>query len=218
MNIMKETIMKKRFRVALLTLAVVGLLAGVVAISSNVTAGVGAAAKDSVPVFDFQDHGVAVMNPQNRGTSDLVRTVDGISMNIDTTDLPVGANSVWWVIFNDPSKCSDGECGENDVLPPPGNVAAGVSVLWAGSGAIVGPDRMAHFSSSLGLGEDSAPGELLWGPALTNPMGAEVHLIVRYHGPAAWEDPVALTGQLSTFGGSCDDFACYDAQAAIHKP
>lgn len=210
--------MKKSFRLALMTLAVVGLLAGVVAISSNVFAGVSAAAKDTVPVFDFTDHGVAVMNPQNRGTSDLVRTVDGISMNIDTSDLPIGANSVWWVIFNDPSKCSDGECGENDVLPPPGNVSAGVSVFWAGTGAIVGPDRMAHFSSNLGLGEESAPGEFLWGPGLTNPLGAEVHLIVRYHGPAQWEDPVALTEQISTFGGSCDIFACYDVQAAIHKP
>ena len=202
----------------MITLALVGLLAGGAAIYGNVSAGVSAATKDNVPVFDFTDHGVMVMNPQNRGTSDLVRTVDGISMNIDTTDLPVRGNSVWWVIFNDPSKCSDGECGENDVLPPPGNVAAGVSVLWAGTGAVVGPDRMAHFSSSLGVGVESAPGELLWGPALTNPMGAEVHLIVRYHGPALWDDSVALTGQLSTFGESCDVFACYDVQAAIHLP
>ena len=210
--------MRKTFKLAMLTLAVVGLLASVTAIASNVTAGVNAAGKDTVPVFDLLDHGVAVMNPQNRGTSDLVRTVDGISMNIDTIDLPVGASSIWWVIFNDPSMCTDGECGENDVLPPPGNVEAGVSVLWAGSGAIVGPDRMAHFSSSLGVGEESVPGELLWGPALTNPMGAEVHLLIRYHGPALWDDPIALTGQISTFGGSCDLFACYDVQAAIHPP
>ena len=113
--------MKKRFNLAMITLALAGLLAGGAAIYGNVSAGVSAAAKDNSPVFDFQDHGgVIVMNPQNRGTSDLVRTVDGISMNIDTTDLPVGAYSVWWVIFNDPSKCSDGACGENDVLPPPG--------------------------------------------------------------------------------------------------
>ena len=159
------------------------------------------------------------MNPQTRGTSDLVRTVDGVSFNIDTTDLPVGAHSVWWVIFNDPSGCSDGECGINDVLPPPGTAAANVSVLWAGSGTIVGPDRMGHFSASLGIGVDGAPAAPLFGEGLTNPMGAELHLVVRYHGPALWDDAEALLGQLSNFGGSCETIGvCYDAQATIHNP
>ena len=79
-----------------------------------------AANKDSAGVFDVQDHGgVFVMNPQTRGTSDLVRTADGLSMNIDTTDFPVGVYSTWWVVFNNPAGCSDGEYGEKDVLPPP---------------------------------------------------------------------------------------------------
>jgi len=82
--------MRKRFNLVMITLALVGLLAGGAAIYGNVSAGVSAASKGTVPVFDFMDHGVRVMNPQNRGTSDLVRTVDGISMNIETTDLPVG--------------------------------------------------------------------------------------------------------------------------------
>ena len=56
------------------------------------------------------------MSPQTRGSSDLVRTVEDVSMNIDTTDLPIGGYSVWWVIS---AGCSDGECGENDVLHPP---------------------------------------------------------------------------------------------------
>ena len=148
---------------------VVSLLSGVLVIAGDVNAGVVQQAKsDTVPVFDFQDHGgVIIMNPQERGTSDLVRTVDGISMNIDTTDLPVGAYTLWWVIFNDPSMCSDGECGENDVLPPPGTPEAGVSPLWA-TGGIVGPDRMSHFSASLGLGLEGAQGQVLWGDGLTD--------------------------------------------------
>lgn len=223
--------MRKRFKLIILTLAVFGLLAGALVAFGSVSARGNAAVSDTAPVIDMQDHGgVFVMNPQQRGTSDLVRTNDGISMNIDTTDLPVGAYSVWWVIFNNPSACSDGECGENDVLPPPGNAEAEVSVLWTGMGTIVGPDRMGHFSASLGVGLDAAPGQVLFGEGLTNSMGAEIHLIVRYHGPAMWDDATALVEQLSTFQGSCtpdsslgigtdpNAFGCFDAQAAIHMP
>ena len=151
-------------------------------------------------------------------------------MNIDTADLHVGAYSTWWVIFNDPSGCSNGSCGENDVLPPPGTEEANVSVLWTGTGTIVGPDRMGHFSASLGVGLDAAPGQVIYGDGLLDPMGAEVHIIVRYHGPAIWDDATALVEQLSTFQGSCtpdsslgvgtdpNAFGCFDAQATIHLP
>lgn len=155
-----------------------------------------------------------------------MRTRDGVSMNIDTTDLPVGAYTIWFVIFNDPSQCTDGECGENDVLPVPGNTAAGVSPVWA-TGGIVGPDRMGHFSANLGLGEEGAPGDILWGPGLTDPMGAEIHLIVRYHGPTYWADPLMMAQQIMTVGGRCTPatlgtdeggFECYEPQATIHMP
>ncbi|MCH8992905.1 MAG: hypothetical protein IIA44_14300 [Acidobacteria bacterium] len=142
-------------------------------------------------------------------------------MNFDSTDMPVGGWTVWWFIFNNPSACSDGECGLNDALPPPGNPEVGVAVLWA-TGGIVGPDRMGHFSAHLGVGADAAPGQVLWGE-LTNPMGAEVQLIVKYHGPASFGDP-ALVDELSTSRGSCktdsnpEGFPCYDAQVAIHLP
>lgn len=61
-------------------------------------------------------------------------------------------------------------------------------------------------------------------------MGAEVHLIVRYHGPARWDDGDTLLGMMSTFQGYCtpasslgvstgeNAFDCYDAQASIHLP
>lgn len=222
--------MYKKLKLPVLALILVGLLAGGVAMYGNVIAEVSAASKDSSPVFDFQDHGgVFVMNPQNRGTSDLVRTIDGVSMNIDTTDLPVGAYTVWWVIFNDPSLCSDGACGENDVLPPPGTAGVGVSPVWA-TGGVVGPDRMGHFSASLGVGKDAIPGQVLWGDGLTDPMGAEIHMIVRYHGPVMWSDATTLRQQLYNFEGFCtprssfdigtdlDAFDCFEPQATMHLP
>ena len=52
-------------------------MAGGIALYGNFIPGVNAAGKDSTAVFDLQDHGgVFVMNPQTRGSSDLVRTVD----------------------------------------------------------------------------------------------------------------------------------------------
>ena len=131
---------------------VLSMLAAGVAVFTDAILGANAAEKITSMVHDFKGHGdVSIKNPQNRGTSDLVRTLGGVSMNIDTTDLPVGAYTVWWVIFNNPGGCSDGACGANDTgrpKDPPGNVAEG-GVLWA-TGGIVGPDRMGHFSASLG--------------------------------------------------------------------
>ena len=220
--------MNKNLKFAGLTLMMAALLAGAFALFGDAIPGVDAASNDTSPVFDLQDHGgVFVMNPQTRGTSDLTRSADGISINIDTTDLPVGAYSTWWVIFNNPAGCSDGECGENDVLPPPGTAQAEVSVLWA-TGGIIGPDRMGHFSASLGLGLESAAGQVIYGDGLTNPMGADVHMIVRYHGPAVWSDADALLGQMSSFQGECTpgsslgvgsgSFDCFDPQATVHNP
>ena len=213
--------MRTQFKLAMLTLAVVGLVAGVAAIASNVTAGVSAASKDTVPVVDFRDHaGIDIMNPKERGTSDLVRTVDGLSINIDTVDLPVGSYTLWWAIFNNPSACTDGcdfamDTGRGDMPNP-----AEGSVLW-GTGGLVGPDRMAHFSFSLGSGGvDDAPGAVLRGPALTNPMGAEVHVLVRYHGPTMWGDAMMFTNQLTRVHGGCPNedgpFPCYDPQITYH--
>ena len=220
--------MNKQLKLAALTVLVLSVMAGGVALYGNFIPGVNAASKASTAVFDLQDHGgVWVMNPKTRGSSDLVRTVDHISMNIDTTDLPIGAYTVWWVIFNNPAACTDGECGENDVLPPNVNPEAEVSALWA-TGGIVGPDRSGHFSARLGVGPDGAPGSVLWGDGVTNPMGAEVHLIVRYHGPAIWSDAETLKSQMYTVEGFCTPassfgigtdesaFSCYEPQAAIH--
>ena len=212
----------KRFRpviLALMILGMAGLIAGTFALYGSVSAGSSGLISDTVMVMDLDDHGgVGVMNPQTRGTSDLVRSADGISMNIDTTDLPVGVATIWWAIFNNPSECSDGQCHHLMDTGRGGapNLAEG-TVLWATSG-IAGPDRIGHFSASLGVGLENAPGQVLRGPGLTNPMGAEVHWIIKYHGPTMWDDLEMLSLQMTNVKGNCDNFPCYDPQRAIHKP
>jgi len=218
--------MGKKFKLIILTLAVFGLLAGALAAFGSVSARGNAQVSTTVPVMDFRDHinasgNVLVMNPQQRGTSDLVRSRTMIALNVDTTDLPVGAYSIWTVIFNNPSACSDGECGLDDLGADP---EVESSLLWTTAG-IVGPDRMGHFSGSIGMGLDGAPGQVPIGEGLSNPMGAEIHIVVRYHGRAKFDDPTALGEQITTLGGNCDEislgtdpdgFSCYDPQLAIH--
>ena len=95
----------------MLALAVAGILVLVLATRQGpiVSAGGGEKIDGTAAVHDFQDYGgVIVMNAQNRGNSALIRNAEGISMNLETSDLPVGAYSVWWVIFNKPSECTNG--------------------------------------------------------------------------------------------------------------
>jgi hypothetical protein len=106
-----------------------------------VSAGGGEKIDATASVHDFQDYGgVIVMNAQNRGTSALIRNAEGISMNLETSDLPVGAYSVWWVIFNKPSECTNGTCGAVDTGKGGAPNPAEGTLLWA-PGGVVGPDR-----------------------------------------------------------------------------
>ena len=212
--------MTSKLKLAALTLAIIGILFGGLTVYQiqSVSAGGGEEIGASNPVYDHDDHGnVAIMNPQQRGTSTLVRDTEGISMNVQTTDLPVGAYSIWWVIFNKPSGCRNNDCGVSDTAPGGAPNPAEASVLWA-TGGIVGPDREGHFSASLGVGLENAPGEVLRGPALTNPLGAEVHVILRYHGTPEWDDSERFLAQQAVFSGNCDQFPCYMPQSVAHSP
>ena len=101
--------MSKSIRTIVVSIAILSLLAAGAAVFTNVIPGVNAAEKDTSAVHDFKGAGnVSIMNPKDRGTSDLVRSLTQVHMNIDTTDLPIGSYTVWWVIFNNPAGCSDG--------------------------------------------------------------------------------------------------------------
>ena len=165
------------------------------------------AQRSTVPVHPFSDPSTDIPG----SSSTLVRTDNGVSMTLHTSGLDAGAYTIWWVIFNDPSQCSGGECGEDDVLPPPGNVNAGVSVVFA-TGHVVGGSGKGNFGAALSVGDTS---EALFGPGLTNPRGAEIHLIVRYHGELI---PGKVDEQIHTLNGGCPPNVCGDVQVALHLP
>jgi hypothetical protein len=168
------------------------------------------------------------------GSSTLVRTKEAISASLQTSDLePGNVYTMWWVIFNNPEKCEHPisgitSCGEGDVLGQPlGETPVQVSVQYA-AGNIVGETGTVNFGAYLQEGElPEQPGQLVFGPGLINAKKAEVHLVVRDHGPA-------ITGmvedQLTTFGGGCTAETdptgvgpigpneCADVQFAAHMP
>ncbi len=151
------------------------------------------------------------------GAATLTRTHDGISFRVYTSQLTTpGAYTVWIVIFNRPENCTAGGPG-HCMGPDLGNPAVEGSIVY-GTGNIVGSDGIGNFHGSLAEGTPPA-GIQMNVPAgtangLKDSKRAEIHLVVRGHGP------VSATGQapnqLSTFENGC--MSCQDVQAVIFSP
>ena len=190
-----------------------------------------AASGDNAKLLFFEDASPA------GGQSRLVR--DGaagtISSHIKATHLARGhAYTYWWVVFNDPSQCSDDECGDDDLFTETGlNVAqinnVGIGVL-GGNGQIANNGGRATFTGT--LFEESAAGhDVVIGPGGLFDLGslldeggaitAEIHIVIRDHGPALSGE--GLAAQLTTFTGNClgldpsGTYTCVDPQFAVHK-
>ena len=140
----------------------------------------------------------------------LVRTKEGVGMTLHTFGLvPGNVYTAWWIFFNNPKACIDG-CGGDDFDNPDVQAVA----LW-GSGQIAGADGTADFGAFRAVGDLTGlePGNGTVG--LVNPFKAEIHLVVRSHGPAI---PALLSQQLSKFDGGCPPNTCMNLQAAMHQP
>ncbi len=181
----------------------------------------------TAPVHTFVDGSVLEGN-----FSTVNRYDNGLSMSLHTTDLvPGDVYTVWWVIFNEPQNCSGGACGEDDIfvfendelvtneygvaaMNMDGLEASQISIQYA-TGRLTDADGNADFAASVGLGE--VPG-IVVGPGLVDPDGAEVHLVVRTHGPKI---EGAFFDQITSFAGGCDPQTmqpCQDVQFSVHLP
>lgn len=215
---------------AALALGAIGLLVGAYAIA-------GGSVQADNPDKDVTSSGTYRMTDASAvdgGSSTLVRTKDGIAATLQTSDLQEGnAYTMWWVVFNNPEKCEHPvpgitSCGEGDVFGEPfGETSVQVSVQYA-SGNIVGETGAINFGAYLNEGElPTEPGQLVFGPGLIDAKKAEVHLVVRDHGPRI---PGMEEAQLTTFGGACTaetdptgvgpegPNVCADVQFAAHVP
>ena len=146
-------------------------------------------------------------------SSQLVRTDQGVTATIQTHFLEPGVYSVWWAVFNEPQNCDFpviGRCSVGDLLAP--TIAAVPSLLW-GTGHVVGPEGVGNFAAHLRV--SNPRGEVLGGPGLLNPRRAEIHVVIRGHGPAI---PGRIPEQLSTFFGGCPPNFCGNVVFAVHEP
>jgi len=140
---------------------------------------------------------------------ELERIQGGVVIEGETAGLlPDHAYTIWALVFNNPAGCNDGCQIADDIGPD-----SGFAALWTGIGFVADEDGEAEFDTVMMEGDPA--GEVLMGEGLTDAGNAEIHLIVRYHGPAAYDDPDLLEDQLTTFGGGCVEFGCDDVQYAV---
>jgi len=137
------------------------------------------------------------------GHATLIRTPNGVNMNIWTTDLDDSAvYTVWWVLL--PSSIGEGE----------------FCVMWA-TGHPVGPTETGHFAARLNEGEPwpfAEPSEANGGAGpcggLVNAQTQPIWAVLRTHGPII---PEMVYEQMSTYLGGCadddtDPNFCWDQQ------
>jgi hypothetical protein len=161
-------------------------------------------------------------------SSTLLRHKKGVTMTVQTSELTPGdAYTNWFIVFNIPGDCDtqidDGAgddpdgCGEAEVFGqrgPFGDNTLQIDIIF-GTGHVVGSET-GNFASTLREGDTS-------GSALANHFGlepvglidasiAEIHGIVRTHGPAV---PGSIPTQIHTLEPGCP--TCVDEQFVVHK-
>ncbi len=169
------------------------------------------------------------------GKSTLIRGRRGIWARYKAKKLiPGHAYTLWWVIWNKPQNCATpNQCNDGD-FPNAGNVE--VELLYA-SGAVARRNGKATFYGRLRAGNDSGSINDLFGLPFFgglqkgNTFGAEVHLVIRSHGPAI---AGLVHEQIGGYLGGCpQEFPygfgpfteipdavgeCGDIEASLHAP
>jgi hypothetical protein len=198
----------------------------------SVTAVAGAASdRDSNEVFWWWG--------DSAGSSRIVRTDSGISGNVSTSLVNDEARAkglavtLWIVVFNDPGACATSPCTDVDLFNPDvmpdvlfgsGNVVGGSEKITLGYHRNAG-DNSGSIADLFGMPtNDGEP----WG--LIDPREAEIHYVVRSHGPLV---PAKMPEQINSFEGGCvddhlppgdsdelnlDEGDCQDIQFVINQP
>ena len=181
--------------------------------------------KQTVDIFDFVNGGIV-------GSSTLHRNSNGLTVNFKTTQLiPGHTYTVWWVIWNFPENCIvPGACSDPDF----GDPDVQVEVMYA-TGNVAGGNGKGNFSAHLNENDASGTINPLFGlpsyGGLQDALTAEVHVVLRSHGPKV---PGIVNEQIGSYLGGCpttfpygfppfteipDEVGeCGDIFASIHQP
>ena len=166
------------------------------------------------------------------GTSTVNRHGNSVSMTLHTSEIDPGtAITVWWVFFNFPGYCATTPCTAADLFNP--DVQADVT---AATGNIVGNKGTINLAAQRSVGDLDGSAWPFLNPffesnvpivGLLNPMGAEIHLVVRSHEEML---PAFMPDMIQTFHGGCiyppevpegvtgaaGPNTCMDIQSATH--
>ena len=158
------------------------------------------------------------------GWSTLERHPASVQMTLRTSGLPAGhVVTVWWIIFNHPEFCQFGEtanaatgfagtkCGAGDLGIVEGLAAdprVQPSAVHA-AGDVIGSSGVGDFAGYLSAGSTNS--QIILGGGLTNPLGADIHLLVHSHDAAVGDG--ALGQEIKTFGATAGS----DLQFSAHE-
>ena len=167
------------------------------------------------------------------GSSQLVRTPNGVSFTYHTSGLPPGqVVTLWVVVFNNPGECATSPCTLADMA----NLKTGGDFLYGG-GHVIGGSGRGNFGGRLAAGDVSGSGLAEIGGSalgLIDPLTAEIQFALHSHGPAV--PGRTLKAQLSSFLGGCQTFLgnegiadgpedipdevgeCVTFQSSVHQP
>ncbi|MGH9946713.1 MAG: hypothetical protein ACRD6X_05895 [Pyrinomonadaceae bacterium] len=141
----------------------------------------------------------------------MTRNNQSVFFTLHTQGLtPGNVVTAWMAVFNNPRHCATSPCTPADFANPDVN-----GTLLNTGGRIIGPDGSATYGAFRAVGDvtGARPG-VGTGNGLVRPRRAEIHIVLRSHGPAS-ADPAILAEQLSMFNGGCPPNVCSNFGSAI---
>jgi hypothetical protein len=129
-------------------------------------------------------------------TASLVRNDNGVTATLRTTGLkPHHAYTVWFVAIGNPAACASDPCSGPDILLNPDTHGQ----VTYGAGSVAGASGRGGFAVHMPVGPIDG---WLADRTLSDPYGAEIHLVVNDHGPKLADH---MPGMIHTYRGGCSD-------------
>ena len=142
----------------------------------------------------------AVSGSAVSGSASLTRSSQGLWIDLEVEGLTEGyAYSVWWAIFDNPQGCDANGCDAFDLR----NIRQAQGSLVNGGGFVGTTGAVFHQSHLTRHDPEGKSVEAGDPSGVDNPYKAEVHVVIRSHGPAE-SDPDDLATQTGTFGVFCN--------------
>jgi hypothetical protein len=151
----------------------------------------------SAEVFTHPSQGDVLMVEGAQAT--LFTTEAGATMTFRTDLLEDGhVYTAWWVIVNNPEACSATPCPTSEIL---GNSDLLQSEVTQADGILVSEEGVMEFAGFLAAGAVDVD-EAWFGNGFTNPLGAEIHMVINDHGLLIADMADTM---LNTYRGGCQD-------------